>query len=89
MRIAEGSLGELVGYGTPEDWHRFAAGLDDLYRALTHDVLPAAANPTAGGVIVTLKEAITLMAVMEQEELTRSLLTLILAGRRRKRRADE
>jgi hypothetical protein len=88
MRIAEGTLGELVVYGTLEEWQRFAAGLDDLYRELTHDVLPAAANPTAGGAIVNLKEAITMMAVMEDEALTRSLMTLILAGRRRKRRTE-
>jgi hypothetical protein len=88
MRIEEGSLGELVVYGTPEEWHRFAAGLEDLYRELKHDVLPAAANPTAGGVIVTLKEALTLMAVMENEALTRSLMTRILASRRRKRRTE-
>jgi hypothetical protein len=88
MRIDEGSLGELVVYGTPEEWQRFAAGLDDLDRALKHDVLPAAANPTAGGVIVTLKEAITMMAVMENEELTRSLMTLILEGRMPKRRTE-
>jgi hypothetical protein len=84
MRIEEGSLGELVVYGTPEEWQRFAAGLDDLYSELKHDVLPAAANPTAGGVIVNLKEAVTMMAVMENEELTRSLLTILMEGRMRK-----
>jgi hypothetical protein len=88
MRIEEGSLGELVVYGTPEEWQRFAAGLDDLYSELKHDVLPAAANPTAGGVTVTLKEAITMMAVMNNEALTRSLMTIILEGRRRKRRTE-
>jgi hypothetical protein len=89
MRIEEGALSGLVVYGTPEEWQRFAAGLEDLYSELKHDVLPAAENPTVGGVIVNLKEAITMMAVMEDEELTRSLMTLILEGRRRKRRADE
>jgi hypothetical protein len=88
MQIEAGSRGELVVDGTPEEWHRFAAGLDDLYRELKHDVLPAAANPTAGGVIVTLKEALTMMAVMENEALTRSLMTRILEGRRRKRRTE-
>ena len=88
MRIKEGARGALVVDGTPEEWQRFAAGLDDLYRELTHDVLPAAANPTAGGVIVTLKEAITMMAVMENEELTHSLMTFILDGRRRTRRTE-
>jgi hypothetical protein len=78
----------LVVYGTPEEWQRFAAGLDDLYCELKHDVLPAAANPTAGGVIVNLKEAITMMAVTENEELTRSLMTIILEGRLRKRRTE-
>ena len=88
MRIEEGALGALVVSGTPEEWHRLAAGLDDLYRELKHDVLPAAPNPTAGGVIVTLKEAIAIMAIRENEELTRSLMTIVLAGRRRKRRPE-
>jgi hypothetical protein len=52
-------------------------------------VLPAAANPTAGGVVVSLKEALTMMAVMEDEALTRSLMTHILADRSAKRRDDE
>ena len=86
MRIEAGALGALVVSGTPEEWHRFAAGLDDLYSELTHDVLPAAENPTVGGVIINLKEAITIMAVMEDAELTRSLMTIILEGRRRKHR---
>jgi hypothetical protein len=81
MRIEEGPLRALVVYGTPEEWQHFAAGLDDLYRELKHDVLPAAENPTAGGVTVNLKEAITMMAVMSNEELTRSLMTIILEGR--------
>jgi hypothetical protein len=78
----------LVVSGTPEEWQRFAANLDDLYSELKHDVLPAAANPTAGGVPVNLKEAITMMAVMNNEELTRSLMTIILEGRRRKRGSE-
>ena len=81
MRIEEGPVGGLVVFGTPEEWKRFAVGLDDLCSELKHDVLPAAENPTAGGVTVNLKEAITMMAVMENEELTRSLMTFILAGR--------
>jgi hypothetical protein len=81
MRIEEGSLGGLVVYGTAEEWTRFDAGLEDLYSELKHDVLPAARNPTAAGVIVTLKEAIAMMAIMEDEELTRSLIQIILAGR--------
>ncbi len=85
MWIEEGSLGGLMVYGTPEEWKRCAAGLEDLYSELKHDVLPGAENPTAGGVIVNLKEAITLMAVMENEELTPSLMTIILAGRLPKR----
>jgi hypothetical protein len=89
MRIEEGSLGALVVSDTPEEWHRLAAGLDDLYRELKHDVLPAAANPTVGGVSVTLKEALTMMAIMENEELTRSLMTLILEGRMRKRHTGD
>ena len=89
MRIEEGSLGELAVYGTPEEWQRFATGLDDLYSELKHDVLPAAENPMVGGVIVNLKEAVTMMAVMENEELTRSLMTIILAGRMRNRRDDD
>jgi hypothetical protein len=52
---------------------------------LKHDVLPGAHSPTLGGVIVTLKEALAIMAIMEDEELTRSLITLILADRSPKR----
>ena len=81
MRIEEGTLGGLVVYGTAEEWTRFEAGLEDLYSELKCDVLPAAANPTEGGVIVNLKEALAIMAIMEDEELTRSLMTLILSGR--------
>ena len=81
MRIEEGTLGGLVVSGTAEEWTRFAAGLEDLYSELKHDVLPAAANPTADGVIVNLKEALAIMAITEDEELTRSLMTLILGGR--------
>ena len=43
--------------------------------------LTAAANPTAGGVIVNLKEALAIMAIMEDEELTRSLVQIILSAR--------
>ena len=81
MRIEEGSLGGLVVSGTPEEWTRFDAGLEDLYSELKHDVLPGAQSPTAGGVIINLKEALAIMAIMEDEELTRSLMNLILAGR--------
>ena len=85
MRIDEGPLGGLVVYGTSEDWQRFATGLEDLYRELKHDVLPGAHSPTAGGVIVNLKEALAIMAIMEDAELTRSLVTIVLAGRSPKR----
>ena len=81
MRNEEGTLGGLVVYGTAEEWTRFATGLEDLYSELKHDVLPAAANPTAGGVIVNLKEALAIMAIMEDEELTRSLVQIILSAR--------
>ena len=81
MRIKKGPVGGLVVSGTAEEWARCNAGLEDLYRALQHDVLPAAANPTAGGVVVTLTEALTMMAVMGDEDLTRSLMTRILADR--------
>ena len=86
MRIEERSLGGLVVYGTPEEWTRFEAGLEDLYSELKHDVLPGAQSPTAGGVIINLKEALALMAIMEDEELTRLLMNLILAGRSPARR---
>jgi hypothetical protein len=85
MRIDEGPVGGLVVYGTAEEWTRFDAGLEDLYSELKHDVLPGAHSPTVGGVIVTLKEALAIMAIMEDEELTRSLMTLILADRSPKR----
>ena len=81
MRIEEGSLGGLVVYGTPEEWTRFDAGLEDRYSELKHDVLPGAQRPTSGGVIVNLKEALAIMAIMEDAELTRSLIQIFLAGR--------
>ena len=81
MRIEEGLLGGLVVSGTPEEWKRFEADLEDLYSELKHDVLPGAQSPTAGGMIVNLKEALAIMAIMEDAELTRSLIHLILAGR--------
>ena len=89
MRIEEGPVGGLVVYGTAEEWRRFEAGLEDLYRELTHEVLPAASNPTAAGVIVTLKEALAMMAVMEDEALTRSLMAIIVGSRSPKRQGDE
>lgn len=47
IRQGQHDAGELVVYGTPEEWHRCAAGLDDLTRELKHDVLPAADNAFA------------------------------------------
>jgi hypothetical protein len=85
MRIEQGAVGGLVVYGTLEEWQRFAAGLEELYSELTHEVLPGAHSPTAGGVIVTLNEALAIMAVMVDEELTRSLMTIVVAGRSPKR----
>ncbi len=82
MRIEEGPLGGLVVYGMAAEWTRFDAGLEDLYSELKNDVLPGAYHPTAGGVVVTLKEALTIMAIVEDEELTRSLMTIILKRRR-------
>jgi hypothetical protein len=67
MRIEEGSLGGLVVYGTPEEWKRLEAGLEDLYSELKHDVLPVVENPTAGGVIINLKEALVIMAILQNE----------------------
>ena len=49
MWIDEGPLGGLVVYGTSEEWQRFAAGLEDLYSELKHDVLPGADNPANAG----------------------------------------
>ena len=88
MRIDERSFGGLVAYGIPEEWAEFAVGLEDLYLEFKHDVLPAAVNPNAGGVTINLKEAIAMMAVMQDDELTRSLMTLIVAGRSLNHRAD-
>jgi hypothetical protein len=88
MRIEETAFGGLAVHGTPEEWQRCATGLEDLYRELTHDVLPAAGNPTAGGLNVRLKEALTIMAIMEDEALIRSLMHLLLAGRSSQRGAD-
>lgn len=47
IRQGQHDAGELVVYGTPEEWHRCAAGLDDLTRDLKHDVLRAADNAFA------------------------------------------
>ena len=47
IRQGQHDAGELVVYGTPEKWHRCAAGLDDLTHELKHDVLPAADNAFA------------------------------------------
>jgi hypothetical protein len=78
MWIEAGALGGLVIHGTAEEWERFAPRLDDLYAELKHDVVPAAGNPTTGSVNVTLQEALAVMAVMEDEELIRSLIGFIL-----------
>lgn len=78
MRIEEGSLGSLVVHGTPEEWNTFRTELEAIYRELKHDVLPAAEQPESGGVIVDGNEAFAIMAIMGDEELTRSLLGLIL-----------
>ena len=80
MRVERGPLGGITVHGTPAAWARFGACLEDRYAELTHDVLPAAAERSAPGVIVDLREALTIMAVMEDEELTRSLLRLVLGG---------
>jgi hypothetical protein len=80
MRIEKGSLRGLATFGTPEEWERFAAGLEDLYCELKHDVLPGADNPTAGGVIVNLKEALVIMAIVEDAEFTRSVIRPLFAG---------
>jgi hypothetical protein len=46
-------------------------------------VLPAGEIPNSGGVIVDLKEALCIMAIMEDEELTRSVIAFIFqAGQR-------
>jgi hypothetical protein len=80
MRVERGPLGGITVHGMAEEWARFGAGLEDLYAELVHDVLPAAADQGESGVIVTLREALAIMAVLEDEELTRSLLRLVLEG---------
>jgi hypothetical protein len=80
MWIEAGALGGLIIHGNPEEWEWFGAKLEALCAELTHDVLPAATNPT-GSVNVTLQEALAIMAVMEDEALIRSLMGVIL-GRR-------
>ena len=66
--------------GTPAEWARVGVGLEDLHAELTRDVLPAAAGHGEDGVVVTLREALAIMAVAEDEALTRSLLRLVLEG---------
>ena len=93
MRIEKGILGSVVVHGSPKEWQKLSAGLEEIYSELKHDVLPAAEDPNSGGVIVNMNEAFAIMAIMEDEELTRSLMGLIFETSRREasttRRQDE
>lgn len=73
-----GELSQSLGY-----LGGVIAGVEDEQRRRA-----AAANPNAGGVIVNLKETVVMMTVMQGEELTRSLMTIIVAGRSTKRSTE-
>ncbi len=89
MRLERrGPVGGLVLDGTPEEWARFARRLEGMYAELKQDVLPAA-KPDSGGVVVNLSEALVMMGVMEDEDLTRSGLVLIMDQAERLRVVDE
>jgi hypothetical protein len=79
MRVEEGRGGQIMLYGRPEEWMRITPNLADVASELKQDVLPAARASETGWVLVNFRQAMTIMAVMEDRELTRSLVHLILA----------
>ena len=79
MRVEPGIEGGMVVQGTPEEWARVRGRLDDLYRELVEDVLPAGDDPDAGGVVVDAREALAIMAALGDDELTRSVVRFFLA----------
>lgn len=78
MRVEPGIAGGIVVQGTPEEWARLRVQLDEMYGELTNDVVPAGEDPEAGGVVVDAREALTIMALMDDPELTRSVVRLVL-----------
>ncbi len=82
MRVEQGIEGGIVVQGTPEEWARVGERLEDMVAELTNDVLPAGADPDAGGVVVDAREALTIMALVDDEEFTRSVVRFVLEPNR-------
>jgi len=80
MRIEAGFLGSIVLQGTAGDWQHVRAGLEELSREMTREVLPAVAEEVSpNGITVTTQQALTVMAIMEDEALAHALLGLVVA----------
>jgi hypothetical protein len=80
MRIEAGFLGSIILQGTAEDWHHVSAGLEALYREMTQEVLPAVAEDVSpNGITVTTREALTIMAIMEDDALAHALAGLAVS----------
>jgi len=52
--------------------------LAEMVAELTNDVLPAGEDPESGGVVVDAREALTIMALVDDEEFTRSVVRFVL-----------
>jgi hypothetical protein len=78
MRIEAGFLGSIVLQGTAEEWHQAGPGLEELSRELTQEVLPAGADDASpNGITVTTRQALTILAIMEEESLAHALVDLV------------
>ncbi len=82
MRVEPGIEGGIVVQGTPEEWARVRERLAEMVAELTNDVLPAGEDPDAGGVVVDAREALAIMAALDDDELTRSVVGFFLEPRR-------
>lgn len=82
MRVEPGIEGGMVVQGTPEEWAHVRDRLESLFRELVEDVLPAGEDPDAGGVVVDAREALAIMAALDDDELTRSVVGFFLEPRR-------
>jgi hypothetical protein len=78
MRVEPGIEGGIVVQGTPEEWARVRERLAEMVAELTNDVLPAGEDPESGGVVVDAREALTIMALVDDEEFTRSVVRFVL-----------
>jgi hypothetical protein len=78
MFIQEVRGGQLILHGRGEEWQRLGPKLDAVCAELRRDVLPAARRAANGAVQVSLRQAWVIMAIMEDRELTRTLLRIVL-----------